>query len=73
LPISFFPQVFQKIFKLLPFQYISYIPVLLYLGNINGGAIVKALALQLFWVVLLFVIGDAMWRWSSRKMTIQGG
>jgi ABC-2 type transport system permease protein len=73
LPISFFPEVFQKLFKLLPFQYISYIPVLLYLGKINGGAIVGSLALQLVWVVLLFAIGDAMWRWSSRKITIQGG
>jgi ABC-2 type transport system permease protein len=73
LPISFFPEVFQKLFKFLPFQYISYIPVLLYLGKINGGAIVGALALQLVWVVLLFAIGDAMWRWSSRKITIQGG
>jgi len=73
LPISFFPEVFQKLFKLLPFQYISYIPVLLYLGKINGAAIAGSLALQLTWVVLLFAIGDAMWRWSSRKITIQGG
>jgi len=73
LPISYFPEVFQKVFKFLPFEYISYVPVLLYLGNINGKAIVTSLALQLFWVVALFAIGDAMWRWSSRKITIQGG
>ncbi|MGC9995637.1 MAG: ABC-2 family transporter protein [Terriglobia bacterium] len=73
LPISYFPEVFQKVFKFLPFEYISYIPVLLYLGNINGKSIAGALALQLFWVVVLFAIGHAMWRWSSRKITIQGG
>ncbi len=73
LPISYFPEVFQKIFKFLPFEYISYVPVLLYLGNINGKAIATSLALQLFWVVVLFAIGDAMWRWSSRRITIQGG
>jgi len=73
LPISFFPEVFQRVFKLLPFQYISYIPVLLYLGKINGASIAVSLALQLFWVVALFLIGDAMWRWSSREITIQGG
>lgn len=33
LPISFFPAIFQKIFNFMPFQYISYIPVLLYLGK----------------------------------------
>ena len=73
LPISYFPEVFQKVFKFLPFEYISYIPVLLYLGSINGKSIAGALALQLFWVVVLFAIGHAMWRWSSRKITIQGG
>jgi ABC-2 type transport system permease protein len=73
LPITFFPQVFQKVFKLLPFEYISFVPVQLYLGKINGAAIAGSLALQLVWVVVLFVIGDAMWKWSSRKITIQGG
>jgi ABC-2 type transport system permease protein len=73
LPITYFPEVFQRAFKLLPFQYISYIPVSLYLGKINGAAIAGSLAMQLVWVVLLFIIGDAMWKWSSRKITIQGG
>jgi ABC-2 type transport system permease protein len=51
IPISFFPDVFQKILAYLPFQYISYVPVLIYLGK----------------------VGDLLWRWSSRKITIQGG
>jgi ABC-2 type transport system permease protein len=57
----------------LPFQYISYVPVLIYLGKINGMGIVKALALQVFWILVLLAVGDMMWRWSSRKITIQGG
>jgi ABC-2 type transport system permease protein len=73
IPISFFPEIFQKILSVLPFQYISYIPVLIYLGKINGAGILKALAVQLFWVCALLALGDAMWRWSSRKITIQGG
>ena len=73
IPISFFPQIFQDIFSVLPFQYISYIPVLIYLGKISGLGIIRALALQLFWIFVLLAIGDALWRWSSRKITIQGG
>jgi ABC-2 type transport system permease protein len=73
IPISFFPHTFQDIFSVLPFQYISYIPVLIYLGKINGMGIVKALALQVFWIFVLLAVGDALWRWSSRKITIQGG
>ncbi|MBZ5545536.1 MAG: ABC-2 family transporter protein, partial [Acidobacteriia bacterium] len=40
IPISFFPPIFQNIFRVLPFQYISYIPVLIYLGKISGLGIV---------------------------------
>jgi ABC-2 type transport system permease protein len=73
IPISFFPEIFQKILNFLPFQYISYIPVLIYLGKLKGLEILRALGIQIFWVFALLAIGDAMWRWSSRKITIQGG
>jgi len=73
LPISFFPGVFQKIFAVLPFEYISYVPMLIYLGKLSGGGLVRAIAVQFFWVAVLLGIGDALWRWSSRKVIIQGG
>ena len=73
LPISFFPGVFQKIFGVLPFEYISYVPMLIYLGKLDGGGLVRAISLQVFWVAVLLAIGNAMWVWSSRKVTIQGG
>ncbi len=73
LPISFFPEAFQKVLLFLPFQYISYVPLLLYLGKISGAGILRALGLQLFWVAAMLAVGDALWRWSSRKITIQGG
>jgi ABC-2 type transport system permease protein len=73
LPISFFPHAFQAAFAYLPFQYISYVPVLIYLGKLHGIFVVRALCLQLFWVLALMVLGDAMWRWSSRRIIIQGG
>jgi viologen exporter family transport system permease protein len=73
IPISFFPEVFQKALAFLPFQYISYVPVLIYLGKIQGWEILKALAIQFSWVLALLAVGDGLWRWSSRKITIQGG
>ncbi len=73
IPISFFPDFLQRVFQALPFQYISYVPVLLYLGKINGGGILAALGWQIFWVGALVALGSGMWRWSSRKITIQGG
>ena len=73
IPISFFPHIFQQIFAFMPFQYISYIPVLLYLGKISGVGILKALGIQIFWVAAMIAVGHALWTWSSREITIQGG
>jgi len=73
LPISFFPHTAQRVLAVLPFQYISYVPVLLYLGKLRGLAMARALGIQLFWVAALMLLGHAMWTWSTRKITIQGG
>ncbi len=73
IPISFFPHVFQTAFAYMPFQYISYIPVLLYLGKISGMGILEALGIQIFWVVVMIALGHVLWTWSSRRITIQGG
>lgn len=73
IPISFFPHIFQVAFAFMPFQYISYIPVLLYLGKISGVGILKALGIQIFWVAAIVAVGHLFWSWSSKKITIQGG
>jgi ABC-2 type transport system permease protein len=73
LPISFFPQIVQKILSVMPFEYISYVPMLIYLGKLNGGGLARAIAIQIAWVAVLFAIGDGLWRWSARKVIIQGG
>lgn len=73
LPMTFFPQVVQKILAMMPFQYISYVPMLIYLGKLHGGGLARALMIQVFWVAVLMALGDVMWRWSTRKLIIQGG
>jgi ABC-2 type transport system permease protein len=73
LPMTFFPHMVQKILGVMPFEYISYVPMLIYLGKLNGGGLARAIAIQIFWVVVLLALGDGLWRWSTRKVIIQGG
>jgi len=73
IPISFFPHYFQTALDFMPFKYISYVPLLIYLGKIQGRGLLAAIGMQVFWVAALFALGDMMWRWSTRKITIQGG
>jgi ABC-2 type transport system permease protein len=63
----------QKILGVMPFEYISYVPMLIYLGKLNAAGVARALGIQILWIAILLAIGDGLWRWSSRKVIIQGG
>ena len=73
LPMTFFPHVAQKILAVMPFEYISYVPMLIYLGKLNGAGVARAIGIQILWIAVLLAIGDGLWRWSTRKVIIQGG
>lgn len=72
-PFTFFPLWFQKVVVWLPFQGMSYIPVTIYLGQREGTDLYAALGVQLFWGVLLFLIGRLVWSYSVSRVMVQGG
>ncbi len=73
LPISFYPQWARDIIKFFPFQTVSYMPNLIYLGKIGGFAACQVVMLQFFWIVVLGVIAIWFWRFSIKHVVIQGG
>jgi ABC-2 type transport system permease protein len=72
-PLWFMPDLLRQIVQLLPFQSIAYIPVSIYVGEPATGEIGTALAIQLFWAVVM--IGVIRWVWGRavRHTVIQGG
>ena len=72
-PIDWFPKWFQTLSSYLPFKYIAYVPLSLYLGRIDHSVAYEALLIQLFWVILLFAAGRVLWIMCMRKITIFGG
>lgn len=73
IPISFFPRGLQDFMQYLPFQHISFTPLQIYLGKVSGAGAFGALAEQLLWVVLLFLASRLFWKFSMRRLSIQGG
>ena len=72
-PFTFFPGWFQTAMSWLPFQGISYVPVTIYLGQRTGPALYEAILVQMAWSVGLFVAGRLLWRYSVRRVIVQGG
>ena len=73
LPLVFFPDWLRVPLELLPFQTIAYIPLRFYLGKIDQTEIASVLLFQLFWIVVLLILGKIVWERALVKLTLQGG
>lgn len=72
-PFWFFPPLLREIAAWLPFQAQAFLPLEIFLGRIQGQAIINALGLQLFWIIILSTIVVLVWRRAMRSVVIQGG
>ncbi len=72
-PFTFFPDWVQRAVGWLPFQAISYIPVMTYLGRRSGDDLARGLLIQAAWAVGLLAAGRWLWNRSVRHVTLQGG
>lgn len=73
IPLSFFPGAVQKIFEFLPFSSMVYTPVMIYLGKYSGNELWFVLLRQAAWVVILYVLGDLIWRRVTKRLVVLGG
>ncbi len=73
IPISFFPSLMRKILDFLPFNYLQYFSVNIYMGNLWGTELIKGVFTQIIWIVLLYLISIVMWVRGIKKYTSVGG
>jgi ABC-2 type transport system permease protein len=73
LPIDFFPPQLAMAARLLPFQAITGLPAQIFLGQLTGPALIEALLLQAFWVVVLTGLAALLLRAALVKVLVQGG
>ncbi|WP_234122881.1 ABC transporter permease [Clostridium hydrogenum] len=73
IPIVFFPKILQKVIEVLPFSSAIYTPSMIYLGKLTGTSLIKALSIQIFWMIVLSIVAKVMWNGLIKKLTILGG
>ncbi|MEM4134188.1 MAG: ABC-2 family transporter protein [Candidatus Micrarchaeia archaeon] len=73
IPLVFFPQWFQTIAYLLPFQAAYNLPLLIYIGKIQGFEIITSILLQLFWVIVLYFTSSIYLEKSIKRFEAFGG
>ena len=73
IPLSFFPEVVQKVFSFLPFSSMVYTPTMIYLGKFTGKALALEFGKQMLWVVLLYLLGSIIWKRVTKRLIVLGG
>lgn len=74
IPLAFFPEVLSNVVMLLPFQSIINSPMSILLGNVSSvKGVLITLGIQLLWVVLLGIFSEMFFRFSVKKITVNGG
>jgi ABC-2 type transport system permease protein len=72
-PLWFFPPAFEAVARLLPFAWVAYYPVAVYLGQFGAGETLLFFGVGLGWAGLLTFGIATLWSRASTRIVVQGG
>lgn len=72
-PLWFYPDFLYRLSSYLPFRFISFEPIALFLGKVAPGREWGVLAFQTVWIAALVLIERFMWSRIQRRIVIHGG
>lgn len=73
IPLPFFPKKLQFFMELLPFAAMQNVPLRIYSGSMTRNETLRAIILQVIWLIILVVGGSTLCRYAEKKITVQGG
>ena len=72
-PLDILPVPLANALLNTPFAFQTYFPASIYLGNVQGDALVRGLILQAGWVVWAWLLALFCWKRGLRNYTSVGG
>lgn len=73
IPLPFFPKKVLFFLELSPFAYMQNIPFRIYSGDLAGREIYLCIGKQVFWLILLMLLGIVLWKRAEKRVILQGG
>lgn len=71
-PLDILPQKAFSLFKALPFQYLLYFPLKIYLGQLSYLEIISGILISSLWIIVLYILIDKLWEKGLAVYTAQG-
>ncbi|MFC1653547.1 ABC transporter permease [Patescibacteria group bacterium] len=72
LPLSVYPLSFQKVADFLPFRFLRFIPIEIYLDKIDYRTIPSLIVQEILWILILFAAMKLLWKKAEKKYTAVG-
>ncbi|KYH34246.1 ABC-2 family transporter protein [Clostridium tepidiprofundi DSM 19306] len=73
IPINLLPATIKNILKYLPFQYLVYFPIKIYLAEITINEIYTGLFVQVIWIAVIAIGIKFLWKLGIKKFEAYGG
>lgn len=73
IPLDLFPDYARAIAQFLPFQYLIYFPVKVFLGQVDDRAWFVGIIAMVAWIAALFVVVQILWPRALKKYESVGG
>lgn len=73
IPLPFFPEKIQAFMELLPFAAMQNVSLRIYSGSLTSQEMYKTIFLQIFWLIILILLGSMLCKYAEKKITVQGG
>ena len=73
IPLWFMPEWMAGVLNFTPFSSIYFTPVQIYLGQLTYREIGIKCVIQIVWILVIYAIGDFLWRKGQKKLVVQGG
>jgi ABC-2 type transport system permease protein len=72
-PLDLLPSAWATVLKSLPFQYMAYFPATVFLGKVQGRALVYGLLAELLWALAFIGLARVLYRRGLRRYSAYGG
>jgi ABC-2 type transport system permease protein len=72
-PLYLLPAGLASVFDFLPFQAMADGPIRIFTMDAIGREMINIFGLQVFWIIVIAVLGELAWRKAKAKLTVQGG
>lgn len=71
-PLDLMPKQIFSVFQYLPFPYLMFFPLKIYLGQLSQLEILKGLVISFIWMIIMYKFLIAIWKKGLRTYTAQG-